>query len=78
MTKSTHTNTVLGPHGDVIGRHLTVAALSTLAIGDRVEGGDCDEDYDTGTVLGIEGERVLVAWDSGIRTSQPAHLLSKM
>ena len=56
-------------------------------VGDRVEGGDTPEDYDTGRVLAI-GETVyelapsarehgvlwpvLVAWDSGIRTVEEA------
>jgi hypothetical protein len=47
----------------------------TMNIGDRVEGGNTPEDFDTGTVLGVTGGVVLVAWDSGVRTSQPAELL---
>lgn len=61
---------------------LLVTAL--WAVGDRVEGGDIPEDYDTGTVLAIGDDEVyeheptarergivspvLVAWDSGVRT----------
>lgn len=43
--------------------------------GDRVEGGDCAEDYDTGTVRSVRGSTVRVAWDSGVATFADAHLL---
>lgn len=40
-------------------------------IGDRVEGGDTAEDYDTGRVVAIDGEWVEVAWGgSRERTTQ--------
>lgn len=51
------------------------SAMTKFNVGDRVEGGNTPEDYDTGTVLGVTGGVVLVAWDSGVRTSQPAELL---
>lgn len=38
-----------------------------LAVGDRVEGGEPGtEDYDTGRVLAIDGDRVRVGWGSGV------------
>lgn len=46
-----------------------------IRINDRVEGGEIAADYDTGRVLDIEGEQVTVAWDSGVRTTQPMSLL---
>lgn len=38
------------------------------SVGDRVEGGETAEDYDTGRVSEVDGDRVLVAWDSEVRT----------
>lgn len=43
--------------------------------GDRVEGGDCAEDYDTGTVASVRGSEVWVRWDSGVKTTADARLL---
>ena len=46
-----------------------------LQIGDRVEGGDVPDDYDTGRIVGASAAGVEVAWDSGVTTTQPADLL---
>lgn len=43
-------------------------------VGERVEGGETPEDYDTGVVVGI-GSLVTVAWDSGVTTTQEASVL---
>jgi hypothetical protein len=43
----------------------------TLAIGDRVMGGDGDT-FDVGTIHRIDGDMADVGWESGQRT--PAHL----
>lgn len=51
------------------------AAYASLLDGERVEGGDTAEDYDTGTVVEVDGVMVTVAWDSGVRTTQRASLL---
>lgn len=48
---------------------------SEIKIDMRVEGGDTAEDYDTGRVIGIDGDQVTVAWDSLVTTTQPAELL---
>lgn len=43
--------------------------MATIKIGVRVEGGQPGtEDYDTGKVLEIEGDRALVGWDSCVST----------
>jgi hypothetical protein len=47
---------------------------SEFEVGDRVEGGEGD-DHDTGRVIEIDGDEITVAWDSGVRTTQPADLL---
>lgn len=39
----------------------------SLAVGDRVTSGR-GEDRDTGVVVAIDGDSVLVAWDSGVTT----------
>lgn len=39
--------------------------------GDRVEAGETAEDYDTGRVY-YDGDRLMVAWDSGVRTRAAA------
>ncbi len=51
------------------------SAAETWAIGDRVEGGDTPEDYDTGRVTAVDGDQVTVAWDSQITTTQSASTL---
>lgn len=40
--------------------------MKNFHIGDRVEGGDIEQDFDTGTIAKIcyDDNRVLVAWDS--------------
>lgn len=43
-----------------------------FGVGDRVEAGDTPEDYDTGTVVDVEGDRITVAWDSLVQTTQGA------
>lgn len=49
----------------------------TLSVGDRVSGGAPDtEDYDTGTVLRIDGDGVHVAWDTGTVVVHDADELS--
>ena len=50
-------------------------AATVLAIGARVEGGDTEEDYDTGRVVAVDGDQVTVAWQSGTRTTQHFSLL---
>lgn len=35
----------------------------------RVEGGDTPEDYDHGTIVGIEGDMVTVAWVQSLETT---------
>ncbi len=44
-----------------------------IEIGQRVEGGDTFETYDTGQVLNIEDEEALVAWDTGVQTEVPIY-----
>lgn len=45
-------------------------------IGDQVAGGERGtEDFDTGRVIEIDGDDVTVAWQSGVRTTQPADIL---
>lgn len=46
-----------------------------IDIGMIVEGGEAAEDLDTGTVVRVEGDQVTVAWQSGVRTTQPASVL---
>lgn len=47
-----------------------------LTVGTRVEGGE-GEDYDTGIVLDVGPDGVTVGWDSGVRTTQDGHLLTR-
>ncbi len=49
--------------------------ISPFSVGTRVEGGDNLEDYDTGRVISVAGDEITVAWDSGIRTTQPSSVL---
>lgn len=51
--------------------------LPQLAVGDRVEGGETDEDRDTGRVVEVDGDQITVAWSCGMTTTQPADLLRK-
>lgn len=55
----------------------TYSISMALRVDDRVCGGQTAEDYDTGTVLAIDGDAVTVSWDSGVRTTQPASLLRR-
>lgn len=49
---------------------------SRFAIGDRVTGRSrFAEHHDTGRVIGVDGERATVAWDSNITTTQDDHAL---
>ena len=48
--------------------------MNNLSIGDRIEVGIGD-DYDVGIIVDIDGDRVTVAWESGVRTTQPAAVL---
>ena len=45
-----------------------------VTVGERVEGGETPDDYDTGVVVGVDG-LVTVAWDSGVTTTQTASVL---
>lgn len=48
-----------------------------IRVGDRVCGGEPGtEDYDEGTVHEIDGDQAEVAWDSQVRTTQAASLLT--
>lgn len=42
---------------------------------DEVEAGETLEDYDTGTVVDVDGDDITVAWASGTRTTQAGALL---
>ena len=57
------------------GRKIADWTEEALAVGDRVEGGNNAEDYDTGRVIAVDGDQVTVAWDSGVRTTNPASTL---
>jgi hypothetical protein len=55
---------------------LVAVSAEQFGVGDRVVGGDTDEDYDTGRVVAVDGDQVEVAWDgSNERTTQSAHTL---
>lgn len=58
------------------GHKRLAAAGEKMFIGQRVCGGEIEEDYDTGTVVNIQGDQVEVAWDSGVRTTQHESALS--
>jgi len=49
--------------------------MTAFAIDDRVEGGEIPADYDTGTVVEVDGDEVTVAWDSGVTTTQGSAVL---
>lgn len=54
-------------------------AAPRLSVDDRVEGGQPGtEDYDTGRVLDIEGDKADVGWDSGVRTWTPIEDLTAL
>lgn len=56
-----------------------VVLIPQLRVGARVCGGDeGTEDYDEGTVVAVDSDRVAVSWDSGARTTQAAHLLRSL
>ena len=44
-------------------------------IGDRVEAGEIVDDYDTGTIIDLNGAIAIVAWDSGVMTGTPVEML---
>jgi hypothetical protein len=47
----------------------TQATETTICVGDIVIGGDIDEDRESGKVLDVDGDRVLVQWaQEGFRT----------
>lgn len=48
---------------------------ASWSVGDRVEAGETADDYDTGRVSEVDGDRVLVSWDSGVRTWTGAETL---
>lgn len=51
------------------GSDLIVTEVAVLAEGDEVEAGKPGtEDYDTGTVLEIDGDRAFIGWQSGVQT----------
>lgn len=45
-------------------------------IGDRVGGGESEEDHEHGTVVDIKGGHVSVLWDQGVLTTQTGSLLT--
>lgn len=55
-----------------------LTSLGGWTVGDDVEGGDTDDDHDTGSIVAVRrdldsregGVEVEVAWDSGVRTWQ--------
>ena len=49
--------------------------VGAFTVGSRVESGETPEDHDTGTILEIQSNRALVAWDSQVRTWQPLEML---
>lgn len=50
-----------------------------LSVGDRVCGGEPGtEDYDEGEVATLSDGQVYVQWQSGVATTQPADLLTRM
>ena len=49
-----------------------------LAVGDEVEAGETPKDLDRGRVVALEAGEATVAWQSGVRTTQPADLLRKV
>lgn len=52
--------------------------VKTWKENDRVEGGTRGtDDWDTGRVSGVNGDRVTVAWDSLVETTQHADLLRR-
>jgi hypothetical protein len=51
---------------------------TVLSVDDRVEGGDTEQDRDTGTVGAIDGNQITVLWDSQVKTAQRADLLRKI
>lgn len=48
---------------------------AVLTVGNHVEGGETDEDYDTGTVVAVDGDMVTVAWSNGERTTTESSAL---
>jgi hypothetical protein len=54
-----------------VGGHYEINATgSVLVPGNRVSAGE-GEDYDTGTIDRIEGEKATVRWDSHVTTTLP-------
>lgn len=50
--------------------------MDEIKVGDKVAAGkEGTEDYDTGTVVAVDGDQVTVAWTAGVRTTQSADLL---
>jgi hypothetical protein len=50
--------------------------LTDIKYGAKVEGGrPYSEDFDQGTITAFDGDQVEVAWQSEIRTVQPASVL---
>lgn len=73
---SEHAADALGTTVDALCAELTIVLVeSQWSVGDRVEGGDTAEDYDTGRVSEVDGDRVLVAWGSEVRTWADANRL---
>lgn len=49
---------------------MTTTETTTFQIGDRIQAGK-GEDFDTGRIIGFDGDMAIVAWDSGVRTPCP-------
>lgn len=66
---SEHAADALGTTVAALNAELTIVLVeSQWSVGDRVEAGETADDYDTGRISEVDGDRVLVAWDSGVRT----------
>jgi hypothetical protein len=56
---------------------MTSNATTSISIDDRVEAGaPGTEDYDTGTVFEIDGDKAFISWDSGAACWTPISILS--
>jgi hypothetical protein len=56
-------------------KSVRLSAKVQWKVGDRVEGGDTAEDYDTGSVIAVSVGKVTVAWDSHVTTTdEGSHL----
>lgn len=60
---------------DGVEYRVDVTTVGAPEIGLRVEAGEGD-DYDQGTIVAIDGDQITVAWDTLVRTTQSARLLT--